>query len=80
MTVFGIPDKIYGESVCAVVVQKEGYQLDQDEIINFCGSKIASYKKPKRVEFMDELPKNPSGKVTKKVLKEPYWVEYRKRV
>jgi fatty-acyl-CoA synthase len=80
VTVFGIPDEIYGESVCAVVVQKEGYQLDQDEIINFCGSKIASYKKPKRVEFMDELPKNPSGKVTKKVLKEPYWVGYKKRV
>jgi len=80
VAVFGIPDEIYGESVCAVVVQKEGYQLDQDEIINFCTSKIASYKKPKRVEFMDELPKNPSGKVNKNVLREPYWVRQKKRV
>lgn len=80
VAVFGIPDEIYGESVCAVVVKKEGYQLDKEEIINFCASRISSYKKPKRVEFMDELPKNPSGKVTKNVLREPYWVGTKKRV
>jgi acyl-CoA synthetase (AMP-forming)/AMP-acid ligase II len=80
VAVFGIPDEIYGESVCAVVVRKEGYQLDQEEIINFCASKLAGYKKPKRVEFKDELPKNPSGKVTKNVLREPYWAGRKKKV
>ena len=80
VAVFGIPDEIYGEAVCAVVVKKEGYQLDEEEIINFCASKLAGYKKPKRVEFMDELPKNPSGKVTKNVLREPYWAGRKKRV
>ncbi len=80
VAVFGIPDEIYGESVCAVVVKKEGYQLDQKEIINFCASKLAGYKKPKRVEFTDELPKNPSGKVTKNVLREPFWAGRKKKV
>jgi len=80
VAVFGIPDEIYGESVCAVVIRKEGYQLDEEDIINFCASRISSYKKPKGVEFVDELPKNPSGKVTKNVLRELYWAGREKRV
>ena len=70
VAVFGIPDEVYGESVCAVVVKKEGQELDADDVINFCASRLAGYKKPKRVEFIGELPKNPSGKVTKNVLRE----------
>lgn len=80
VAVFGIPDEIYGESVCAVVARKEGHSLDQEEIIYFCTSRLSSYKKPKRVEFVDELPKNPSGKVTKNVLREPYWAGRKRRV
>ncbi|MCK4827745.1 AMP-dependent synthetase, partial [bacterium] len=76
----GIPDEIYGESVCAAVVKKEGYEINEQEIINFCASKISSYKKPKKVIFMDELPKNAFGKVTKNVLREPYWSGQKKRV
>ena len=78
--VFGIPDEIYGESVCAVVVKKEGHSLNQEEIITFCASKLSSYKKPKRVDFIGELPKNASGKVTKNVLREPYWTDRKRRV
>jgi len=63
-----------------VVVRKEGYQLDEEDIINFCASRISSYKKPKGVEFVDELPKNPTGKVTKNVLRELYWAGREKRV
>ncbi len=80
VAVFGIPDEVYGESVCAVVVNKEGYKLTRDEIINFCASRLSGYKKPKRVEFIDELPKNPTGKITKNVLKEPYWASQKKRI
>ncbi len=79
-TVFGIPDEVYGESVCAVVVKKEGVPIDLQDIIDFCASQISSYKKPKQIEFVDELPKNASGKVTKNVLREPYWVGHEKRV
>jgi acyl-CoA synthetase (AMP-forming)/AMP-acid ligase II len=78
--VFGIPDEVYGESVCAVVVAKKGHSLGQQEIIDFCASKLSSYKKPKRVEFIEDLPKNANGKVTKNVLREPYWVGRTKRI
>ncbi len=80
VAVFGVPDETYGESVCAAVVTKDGYQLDQGEIIDFCASRISSYKKPKLVVFMDELPKNASGKVTKNALREPYWAGRKKKV
>jgi fatty-acyl-CoA synthase len=80
VAVFGIPDEVYGESVCAVVVNKEGYKLTQEEIINFCASKLSGYKKPKRVEFRDELPRNPTGKVTKNILRDPYWAGRKKRI
>jgi fatty-acyl-CoA synthase len=80
VAVFGIPDDIYGESVCAVVVRKQGYQLSQQDVMDFCNTKIAGYKKPKRVDFVDELPKNPTGKITKGPLREPYWAGRKRRV
>jgi len=80
VAVFGIPDEIYGESVCAVVVRKSGFELSQQEVIDFCESRISGYKKPKRVDFTDELPKNPTGKITKNVLREPYWAGRKRRV
>jgi fatty-acyl-CoA synthase len=80
VAVFGIPDDVYGEAVCAAVVKKEGHLLDREKIVNFCASKLAGYKKPKKVEFMDDLPKNPSGKVTKNVLRDPYWAGRKKRI
>jgi acyl-CoA synthetase (AMP-forming)/AMP-acid ligase II len=69
VAVFGIPDDIWGESVCAMVVKKEDQELKEDDVIKFCSSMLASYKKPKRVRFMEDLPKNPSGKITKDVLR-----------
>ena len=80
VAVFGIPDEIYGEAVCATVVKKKGQELDAEEVITYCASKLSSYKKPKRVVFMDELPKTASGKITKNVLRDPYWAEQKKRV
>jgi len=68
--VIGIPDKIFGESVKAYVVLKENAKATEEEIINLCKLKIANYKKPKYVEFIKELPKTNTGKVTKNVLKE----------
>jgi len=73
VAVFGIPDDIYGESVAAAVVRKEGHEVDEQEIIAFCATRLASYKKPRRVEFVAELPKNATGKVTKHVLRAPFW-------
>ena len=80
VAVIGIPDDVYGESVCAVVVRKEGMVVEAQEIIDFCVNRISGYKKPKRVDFMDDFPKTSMGKVMKRVLREPYWAGAGKNV
>ena len=80
VAVIGIPDEIWGESICAVVVPKKGLQIDDASIIEFCAGRLSGYKKPKHVEFRDELPKNAAGKVTKNVLREPYWAGRQRHV
>ena len=68
--VIGIPDRDYGEAVKAFVVLRKNQEATQEEIIEFCRSRMASYKKPKTVKFMDSLPRNTVGKVLKYQLKE----------
>jgi acyl-CoA synthetase (AMP-forming)/AMP-acid ligase II len=80
VAVIGIPDDVWGESVCAVVVKRDKYEVDEAEIARFCASRLSGYKKPKSVEFVDELPRNAAGKVTKNVLREPYWAGRQKRI
>ena len=80
VAVFGIPDDIWGESVCAAVVKKQGVQLNEQNIVDFCASRVSSYKKPKRVLFMDEFPRTAFGKVRKNVLREPFWAGLGKKV
>jgi long-chain acyl-CoA synthetase len=70
--VIGIPDEEWGESIKAVVVLKEGSEPDEENIIAFCGEKLAGYKKPRSVAFENELPRLPTGKLLKRVLKEKY--------
>jgi len=67
--VIGVPDEKWGESVKAYIVLRPGKNLSEDDVIDFCKGKIASYKKPKFVEFIDELPRNPAGKVKKFILR-----------
>ena len=73
VAVIGIPDPKWGEAVHAVVALVPGAELSADEIIGFCRDNIASYKKPKSVEFVDELPKNNYGKIVKKDLRTRHW-------
>jgi len=70
--VIGVPDSIWGESVRAIVVTKPGERLTEGEVINFCAQRLAGYKKPKSVIFVDFLPKNTSSKILKKTLKEQF--------
>jgi len=67
--VIGVPDEYWGEIVKAVIVLKPGQQADADEIIDYCREKMASYKKPAIVEFVETLPKNAMQKVLKNVLR-----------
>ncbi|MGD9239017.1 MAG: long-chain-fatty-acid--CoA ligase [Desulfobacterales bacterium] len=71
--VFGVPDERWGEAVNAAVVLKEGETATEEEIISFCKEYQASYKAPKAIVFLDELPKTGSGKIYKKGLRDPYW-------
>ena len=68
--VIGVPDAEWGENVKAVIVLKQGETLTAEEIVEHCKHHLASYKKPKIVEFMDVLPRNPSGKVLKTILRQ----------
>jgi acyl-CoA synthetase (AMP-forming)/AMP-acid ligase II len=71
--VVGVPDDVWGEAVKAVVVLRDGAASTAEEVIEFCRSRLASYKKPKSVDFSDALPKNAYGKVLKKEVKARYW-------
>lgn len=73
--VIGIPDDEWGESVKAYVVLKPGTTATEDEIIETAKANLASYQKPRSVEFIDELPKAPTGKILKRVLRDPYWAD-----
>ncbi len=70
VAVIGIPDPDWGESVKAFVVVKEGQPMDAQGVIDYCRQFLAGYKKPKTVAFVDAIPKNPLGKVLKRVLRE----------
>ncbi|MDY7036343.1 MAG: long-chain-fatty-acid--CoA ligase [Thermodesulfobacteriota bacterium] len=72
VAVIGIPDEEWGEAVLALIVPKEGEVILEEEIIDFCKKQLASYKKPKKVEFLKYLPRTESGKIWKKELKEKY--------
>jgi acyl-CoA synthetase (AMP-forming)/AMP-acid ligase II len=80
VAVIGVPDETWGEAVKAIVSLKKGQNATEEEIIHFCKGHLASYKKPKSVEFIDEIPKNPYGKVLKKELREEYWEGEARRV
>ena len=71
-SVIGVEDPKWGESVKAIVVLKPNEKLTAEELIDYCKKNMASYKKPKFVEFVDGLPRNPSGKVIKAELREKY--------
>jgi len=72
VAVIGVPDETLGESVKAVVVLKEGEKTTEEEIIKLCQDKLENYKVPKSVVFTDSLPKTPTAKVLRSILKEKY--------
>ena len=72
VAVIGLADPQWVEAVTAVVVLKQGAELSEAEVMDFCRSHMASFKSPKRVLFTDALPKNPSGKLLKRMLRNSY--------
>jgi acyl-CoA synthetase (AMP-forming)/AMP-acid ligase II len=72
VAVLGLPDAEWGEAVAAFVVMRAGQHVRPDALKRFCAERIARYKKPKIVEFLDTLPRNTTGKVLKNALRESY--------
>jgi acyl-CoA synthetase (AMP-forming)/AMP-acid ligase II len=70
--VIGLPDPTWGENVTAIVVLRDGMTATEDEIIALCRDRLAGYKKPKKVLFVDEIPKNVSGKILKRELRDQF--------
>jgi len=71
--VFGVPDDVWGEAVKAVVVLKPGFDVTAEDIVAEASKHLASYQKPKTVDFVAALPKAPTGKILKRELRDPYW-------
>jgi fatty-acyl-CoA synthase/long-chain acyl-CoA synthetase len=73
VAVIGVPDEKWGEVPKAIVVRKKDIAVTEDEIIAFAKVSLASFKCPKSVDWIEALPRNPSGKILKKDLRAPYW-------
>lgn len=76
----GVPDERWGEAVKACVILKPGSTLEEAAVIAFARTKLAGYKVPKSVDFVTEFPLVPSGKVSKKDLRAPYWQDHDRNV
>jgi acyl-CoA synthetase (AMP-forming)/AMP-acid ligase II len=78
--VIGVPDERWGETVKAVVVLHPDAEATSAEIIAFCREKLGGFELPRSVDFVDALPRTPTGKVLKRILREPYWAGRERRV
>jgi long-chain acyl-CoA synthetase len=83
VAVFGIPHQDWGEEVKAVVQSVDdveiGDALTQD-ILAFCGDKLAKYKTPRSIDYIEEMPRDPNGKLYKRKLRDPYWEGHEKAI
>jgi long-chain acyl-CoA synthetase len=75
-----VPSERWGETPKALVVRTPDAPVTEQEIIAFAREGLAHFKCPTSVEWLDELPRNPSGKILKNTLREPYWVGHERRV
>lgn len=77
---FGVPDPKWGEAVVAVVVRTKDGKADADTLLAFASERLAKFKRPREIRFAETLPRTPSGKVQRHVLRGPYWEGYQRRI
>jgi len=78
--VIGVPDEEWGEAVKAVVVKKPDAEVSADDILQYCKDNLPGFKRPRSVDFTDELPKNPNGKIVRRQVRDPYWADSDRKV
>ncbi|MCE8042372.1 long-chain-fatty-acid--CoA ligase [Halomonas daqingensis] len=78
--VFGIPDDKWGEVPAAYVSVKPGAEVNEEELVELCARRLARFKRPRLVKFVDSFPKTPIGKIQKNVLRENYWKDREKKI
>ncbi|WGT62510.1 AMP-binding protein [Variovorax paradoxus] len=78
--VFSVPDDKWGEAVAAHIVLKAGAAADAAALDAFCAERLAGFKRPRRIEFVEALQKNANGKIARKVIQQPYWAGHDRRV
>jgi long-chain acyl-CoA synthetase len=78
--VFGIPDEEYGEQLCAYIELEAGQKLPAEDVRDFLRARLANYKVPKVVRFVEALPREDSGKIFKRRLRDPYWQNRPRRI
>lgn len=78
--VIGVPDEQWGESVKALVQVRSAATVTEAELIAFCAERLASYKKPRSIDFTDELPRDAAGKLLKRKIRETYWADSGRRI
>jgi acyl-CoA synthetase (AMP-forming)/AMP-acid ligase II len=69
VAIIGVPDEKWGESGMAFVVIREGFSVTKEDVLAYCEGKLAKYKIPKHVHFLDELPRNDAGKIDRQQLR-----------
>jgi acyl-CoA synthetase (AMP-forming)/AMP-acid ligase II len=80
VAVIGVPDDQWGETVKAIVVRKAGSKMTGEQLIEWSRSRLAGFKLPRSVDFVESIPRNPSGKILKRQLRDPYWQGRERRV
>lgn len=78
--VFGIPDDKWGEVPAAYVCLKDNAELSEQDLVAHCAARLAQFKRPRIVKFVDDFPKTPIGKIQKNILREPYWTGREKKI
>jgi fatty-acyl-CoA synthase/long-chain acyl-CoA synthetase len=78
--VVGVPDEKWGESVKAIVALQPGAELAEQDLLDWCRGRIADYKRPRSVAFVDELPRDHAGKLLKRQIREPFWAASGRRI
>jgi long-chain acyl-CoA synthetase len=83
VAVFGIPNPEWGEEVKAVVEPRVGIKVDkklEEELVRYCNDKLAKFKVPRTIDFIEQMPRDPNGKLYKRKLRDPYWKDTKKNI